>query len=149
VKNAVNNTLAKFARKALQEVQFRKAQWDAEIAAGRYKLIGPSFVGSVGDGYSQQVPSDRTIREAANAAQVNLINHLDALVRQETGFSGSFLELVDAQRNTGYRPSFYEKGNEAVAVLADAYDYVAGLWGLPEKSYRPEQNGRVKVRRKA
>lgn len=134
-----NNTLARHARKALQEAQHLKAKCDAEIAAGRYTLVGPSFVGTVGDGVSEQVPADRILRDAVNAAEKVLVNYLDALVRQETGFGGSFVDLVEAQRTNGYRPSFYEKGNEAIAVLADAYDYVAGLWGLPETSYRPER----------
>lgn len=140
-----NNTLARCARKALQEARYAKAKWDAEVAAGRYILVGPSFVGTVGDGVSEQVPADRIIRDAANAAEKVLTNYLDALTGQNTGFH-SFVELLEAQRSHGYRPSFYEKGNEAIAVLADAYDYVAGLWGLPEKSYRPEQHGRSKAR---
>lgn len=135
----INNTTAAFARKALRDAQALKAKWDAEVAAGRYVLQGPSFVGTVGDGVSEQVPADRILRDAASAAEKVLVNYLDALVKQETGFGGSFVDLVEAQRSHGYRPSFYEKGNEAVAVLADAYDYVAGLWGLPEKSYRPER----------
>lgn len=134
-----NNTLARDARKEFEKSKALKARWDAEIAAGRYILQGPSFVGSVGDGVSEQIPSDSALRVEFQASQNYLGELLDTLVTRETGFAGSFCELVDAQRKHGYRPSFYEKGNEAVAVLADAYDYVAGLWGLPEKSYRPER----------
>lgn len=135
----ITNTTAAFARKALQNAQALKAKCDAEIAAGRYVLRGPSFVGSVGDGVSEQVPADRELRASLDAAQSLLVHHLDTLTARNTGFH-SFVELLEAQRSHGYRPSFYEKGDEAIAVLADAYDYVAGLWGLPEKSYRPERN---------
>lgn len=62
---------------------------------------------------------------------------LDRLVVENTGFGGTFLDLVDAQKNHGYRPTFRESGNEAVAVLAEVYDYCAAARGL-EASYRPE-----------
>lgn len=143
----INNTTAAYARKEFEKSKALKVRWDAEIAAGRYFLEGPSFVGSVGDGYSTQVPTDSSLRAEFQASQNYLAELLDTLTARNTGFT-SFVDLVEAQRKHGYRPSFYEAGNEEIAVLADAYDYVAGLWGLPEKSYRPEQHGRSKVRRR-
>lgn len=63
---------------------------------------------------------------------------LDRLVADHTGFGGTFLDLVEAQKKHGYRPTFREAGNEAVAVLADVYDYCASARGL-EPSYRPDR----------
>lgn len=67
----------------------------------------------------------------------NLTILLDRLVVDHTGFAGTFLDLVEAQKNHGYRPTFRESGNDAVRVLADVYDYCAAARGL-EPSYRPE-----------
>lgn len=138
----ISNTLAADARKSLDEAIALHNRCEAEIAAGRFVYQGPSFVGSEGDGVSSKVASDRALREEYGRAVDRLIKFLDRLVVEHTGFH-SFLDLLEAQRSHGYRPSFYEKGNEAIAVLADAYDYVATLWGLPEKSYRPEQPKQV------
>lgn len=68
----------------------------------------------------------------------HLIGLLDRLVREHTGFGGSFLDLVEAQQKHGYRPTFRERGDDAIGVLADAYDYCASARRL-EPSYRPER----------
>ncbi len=135
----INNTLAADARKAFTEAVALHARCEAEIAAGRFVYQGPSICGSEGDGVSSKVASDRALREEYGRAVDLLTRLLDRLVVEHTGFSGTFVDLVEAQRSNGYRPTFREKGDEAVAVLADAYDFVAGLWGLPETSYRPER----------
>ncbi len=135
----INNTLAADARKAFNEAAALHARCEAEVAAGRFVYQGPSICGSEGDGVSSKVASDRALREDYGRAVGLLTKLLDRLVVEHTGFSGTFTDLVEAQRSHGYRPTFREKGNEAVAVLADVYDFVAGLWGLPETSYRPER----------
>lgn len=132
---------AKQVRDAFTAAKSLKAACDAEVAAGRYTLVGCSFVGSVGDGVSEQVPSDKTLARQFNDACQRLTELLDVLVANVTGFGGTFCDLLDAQRKNGYRPTFREKGRPEVAVLADCYDYFAGLWGLAEKSYRPERAG--------
>ncbi len=135
----ITNTPAAFARVAFEKAKSLHEQCQSEIAAGRFVWSGPSICPQEGDGVSEKVPSNQQLR-ASYAAATNLLNdHLDRLVGQETGFGGSFNDLVEAQRKNGYRPSFYEKSNPAVAVLADAYDFVATLWGLPLTSFRPEQ----------
>lgn len=135
----ITNTPAAFARAAFEKAKSLHEQCQSEIAAGRFVWSGPSICPKEGDGVSEKVPSNQELR-FSYAAATNLLNdHLDRLVAQETGFGGSFTDLVEAQRKNGYRPSFYEKDNPAVAVLADAYDFVATLWGLPLTSYRPEQ----------
>jgi hypothetical protein len=139
VNATINNTPAAFARAAFEKAKSLHEQWRSEIAAGRFIWSGPSICPKEGDGVSEKVPSNRELRASYAAATNSLNDHLDRLVAQETGFGGSFIELVEAQRENGYRPSFYEKTNPAVEVLADAYDFVAKLWGLPLTSYRPEQ----------
>lgn len=135
------NVTASQVRDAFNAAKSLKAACDAEVAAGRYTLVGCSFVGSVGDGRSEQVPADRALARQFNDACQRLTELLDALVANVTGFGGTFCDLLDAQRKNGYRPTFREKGRPEVAVLADCYDYFAGLWGLAEKSYRPERAG--------
>ncbi len=116
----ITNTPAAFARAAFEKAKSLHEQCQSEIAAGRFF-------------------SNQELRANYAAASSLLGDHLDRLVAQETGFGGSFNDLVEAQQKDGYRPSFYEKDNPAVAVLADAYDFVATLRGLPLTSYRPEQ----------
>lgn len=135
----INNTPATFARAAFEKAKSLHEQCQSEIAAGRFNWHGPSICPKEGDGVSDKVPSNQELRASYAAATNHLNDWLDRLVAQETGFGGSFIDLVEAQRKNGYRPSFYEKDNPAVAVLADAYDFVATLWGLPLTSYRPEQ----------
>lgn len=135
------NVTAKQVRDAFTAAKSLKAACDAEVAAGRYTLVGCSFVGSVGDGRSEQVPADKALARQFNDACQRLTELLDVLVANVTGFGGTFCDLLDAQRKNGYRPTFREKGRPEVAVLADCYDYFAGLWGLAEKSYRPERAG--------
>ena len=135
----ITNTPAAFARAAFEKAKSLHEQWQSEIAAGRFVWSGPSICPKEGDGVSEKVPSNRELRASYTAATKSLNDHLDRLVAQETGFGGSFIDLVEAQRKNGYRPSFYERDNPAVAVLADAYDFVATLWGLPLTSYRPQQ----------
>lgn len=126
-------------RDAFENAKALKSACDAEVAAGRYTLVGSSFAGYVGDGYSEQVPSDKTLARQFNDACLRLSSLLDDLVANATGFGGTFCDLLDAQRKNGYRPTFRERGRPEVAVLADCYDYFAGLWGLAETSYRPER----------
>jgi len=139
VNTTITNTPAAFARAAFEKAKSLHEQCQSEIAAGRFLWSGPSICPQEGDGVSVKVPSNQELRANFAAASNSLNDHLDRLVAQETGFGGSFIDLVEAQRKNGYRPSFYEKDNPAVAVLADAYDFVATLWGLPLTSYRPEQ----------
>jgi hypothetical protein len=139
VNATITNTPAAFARAAFEKAKSLHEQWQSEIAAGRFVWSGPSICPKEGDGVSEKVPSNRELRASYTAATKSLNDHLDRLVAQETGFGGSFIDLVEAQRKNGYRPSFYERDNPAVAVLADAYDFVATLWGLPLTSYRPQQ----------
>lgn len=136
----ISNTPAAFARAAFEKAKSLHEQCQSEIAAGRFIWSGPSICPKEGDGVSEKVPSNQELRVSYAAATNSLNDHLDRLVAVETGFGGSFTDLVEAQRKNGYRPSFYEKDNPAVAVLADAYDFVATLWGLPLTSYRPEQS---------
>jgi hypothetical protein len=138
VNNTTHNTLAVEARQEFENSKALKARFDAEVAAGRYVLSGPSFCGHEGDGVSEKVPADRDLRALYQESQSRLSDLLDRLVAEHTGFSGTFTDLVEAQKKHGYRPTFRESGNEAVSVLADAYDYVANLWCL-EPSYRPER----------
>ena len=137
--DTITNTPAAFARAAFEKAKSLHEQCQSEIAAGRFFWEGPSICPQEGDGVSEKVSSNRELRDNYAAATSLLGDHLDRLVAQETGFGGSFNDLVEAQRKNGYRPSFYEKDNPAVAVLADAYDFVATLWGLPLTSYRPQQ----------
>jgi hypothetical protein len=60
----------------------------------------------------------------------------DVLFAKNTGFK-TLNDCLSAQAD-GYRPSFYEKHNSEIKFLADAYDYVAELRGLPMRAYRPE-----------
>ena len=135
----ITNTPAAFARAAFEKAKALHEQCQSEIAAGRFIWSGPSICPQEGDGVSEKVPSNQELRVSYAAATNSLNDHLDRLVAVETGFGGSFTDLVEAQRKHGYRPSFYEEANPTVAVLADAYDFVAKLWGLPLTSYRPEQ----------
>jgi hypothetical protein len=139
VNATITNTPAAFARDAFEKAKSLHEQCQSEIAAGRFFWEGPSICPQEGDGVSEKVSSNRELRDNYAAAASLLGDHLDRLVAQETGFGGSFNDLVEAQQKDGYRPSFYEKDNPAVAVLADAYDFVAKLRGLPLTSYRPEQ----------
>lgn len=136
----INNTLAADARAAFEKAKSLHEQWRSEIAAGRFIWSGPSICPKEGDGVSEKVPSNQELRASYAAATNNLNELLDRLVVEETGFGGSFIGLVGEQRVNGYRPTFREAGRPALTVLADAYDYVATLWGLPETSYRPEQS---------
>lgn len=135
--NTIDNTIAADARKALEVVKAIHARSKAEVAAGRFVWRGPSVCPKEGDGVSEKVPSDKALRNEEDLANLRLFTLLNDLVRQHTGFSGSFSDLVLAQESNGYRPTFREAGNEAIAVLADAYDICAAARGL-EASYRPE-----------
>ena len=135
----ITNTPAAFARAAFEKAKSLHEQCQSEIAAGRFIWSGPSICPKEGDGVSEKVASNQALRASYAAATNSLNDHLDRLVAEETGFGGSFIDLVEAQQKNGYRPSFYERDNPAVAVLADAYDFVATLWGLPLTSYRPQQ----------
>lgn len=138
----ITNTPAAFARAAFEKAKSLHEQCQSEIAAGRFIWSGPSICPQEGDGVSEKVPSNQELRASYAAATNSLNDHLDRLVAVETGFGGSFTDLVAAQREDGghgYRPTFHEAGRPALTVLADAYDYVATLWGLPLKSFRPER----------
>lgn len=133
----INNSLAADARKALEAVKAIHARSKAEVDAGRFVWRGPSVCPKEGDGVSEKVPSDKALRAEEDRANLRLFTILNDLVRNHTGFAGTFSDLVLAQESHGYRPTFRESGNDAVRVLADVYDYCAAARGL-EPSYRPE-----------
>lgn len=135
----INNTLAADARKALEAVKAVHARSKAEVDAGRFVWRGPSVCPKEGDGVSEKVPSDKALRAEEDRVNARLFDLLDDVVHHHTGFGGSFSDLVLAQENNGYRPTFRESCNEALAVLADAYDLCAAARGL-ESSYRPERD---------
>lgn len=134
----INNTLAADARKALQDVVAVHARSKAEVDAGRFVWRGPSVCPKEGDKVSEKVPADKALRFEEDAANARLFGLLDDIVYKHTGFGGSFSDLILAQENNGYRPTIRESGNEALTVLADAYDLAASIRGL-EPSHRPER----------
>lgn len=66
-----------------------------------------------------------------------LFDRADELCRKTV--SWGFDALLREQETNGYRPSFYERDQPDVAVLADVYDLAAELRGYPHTSYRPQK----------
>jgi len=80
-------------------------------------------------------------REKLRDAHARLYAVADQFFKSNTGFDG-LEHVISASRENGYTPTFHEEyGNDRVnSFLAEAFDYVAEIRGLPFRGYRPERS---------